>query len=185
MPSNCPGLVESDLKSQTVKVTLNFLPSEYLDFWDRYTLCCYCLVTKLCQTLCNPMDCNLPGSFVHGDSPDKNTGEGCHALLQGIFPTQRSNPGLLHCRLILYYLSHQGSPWILEWVAYLFSRGPSWPRNWTRVFCTAGRFFTSWATGEAQSFQNNDIQMLLFLSMCASQHPSQRTFVTLPPWVSL
>ena len=44
------------------------------------------------------------------DSPGKNTGLGCHSLLQGIFLTQRSNPGLLHCRQILYYLSHQGSP---------------------------------------------------------------------------
>ena len=45
---------------------------------------------------------------VHGDSPGKNTGVGCHALLQGIFPTQGSNPGLLHYRWILYHLSHQG-----------------------------------------------------------------------------
>ena len=47
---------------------------------------------------------------------------GCHALLQGIFPTQGSNPGLLHCRQILYHLSYQGSPRILEWVAISFSR---------------------------------------------------------------
>ena len=44
------------------------------------------------------------------DFPGKNTGVGCHSLLQGIFPTQGSNPGLLHCRQILYCLSHQGSP---------------------------------------------------------------------------
>ena len=53
------------------------------------------------------MDCSLPGSFVHGDSPGKNTGVGCHALLQGIFPTQGLNPVLLHCRWILYCLSHR------------------------------------------------------------------------------
>ena len=47
------------------------------------------------------MDCSQPGSSVHGDSPGKNTGVGCHALSQGIFPTQGSNPGLLHCRQIL------------------------------------------------------------------------------------
>ena len=47
-----------------------------------------------CPTLCNPMDCTPPGSSVHGDSPGKHTGVGCHALLQGIFPTQGSNPGL-------------------------------------------------------------------------------------------
>ena len=81
-----------------------------------------CLVVQSCPTPCDPMDCNLPGSPVHGDSPDKNTGVGCHAVLQGIFPTQGSNPGLLHCRQILYHLSHQGSPRILEWVTYPFSR---------------------------------------------------------------
>ena len=44
------------------------------------------------------------------DSPGKNTGVGCHFLLQGLFPAQGSNPGLLHCRWILYQLSHKGSP---------------------------------------------------------------------------
>ena len=56
-----------------------------------------CLVALSCLTLCDPMDCNLPGSSVHGDSAEKNTGVSCHALLQGVFPTQGSNPGLLHC----------------------------------------------------------------------------------------
>ena len=110
-----------------------------------------------CPTLCNLMDCSPPGSSVHGDSPGKITGVGCHALLQGnlpnpgieprspalqadslpseaprkpkntgvgslcllqgIFPTQESNPGLLHCGQILYQLSHQGSPRILQWIA--------------------------------------------------------------------
>ena len=48
------------------------------------------LVTQTCPTLCDPVDCSPPGSSVHGDSPGKNTGVGCHALLQGIFPTQVS-----------------------------------------------------------------------------------------------
>ena len=68
------------------------------------------LVAQSCLTLCDPMGCSPPDSSVHGDSPDKNTGIGCHSLLQGIFPTQGSNPGLPHCRQILYFLSHQGSP---------------------------------------------------------------------------
>ena len=89
------------------------------------------------------MDCSLPGSSVHGDSPGKNTRLGCHALLQGIFQTQGLNPGLPHCRWILYHLSHRGSPWIPEWVAHLFSSGSSWPRNWTGVSCIVGRFFNS------------------------------------------
>ena len=58
---------------------------------------------------CDPMDCSLPGSSVHGILQSK----------------------------------------MLEWVAISFSRGSSWPRNWTQVFCNAGRFFTNWATKEA------------------------------------
>ena len=64
---------------------------------------------------CAVLRCSV-GSSVHGDSPSKNTGGGCHAFLQGLFPTQESNPGLPYCRQILYYLSHQQrSPRILEW----------------------------------------------------------------------
>ena len=70
---------------------------------------CNCLVAQSCLTLFNAMDCSLPGSSVHEDSPGKNPGVGCHALLQGIVPTQSLNPGLLHYRQILYHLSHQGS----------------------------------------------------------------------------
>ena len=52
-------------------------------------------------------------------SPGKNAGVGCHALLQGIFSTQRSNPGLPHYRQILYCLSHQGSPF--PWLCCVYS----------------------------------------------------------------
>ena len=76
---------------------------------------------------------------------------GLHAMLQGIFPTQGSKPGFPHCRGILYHLSHQGSPRILEWVVYPFSRGSSRLRNPTGVSCIAGGFFTSRATREALS----------------------------------
>ena len=55
---------------------------------------------------------------------------------------------LPHCRRILYQLSHQGSPRILEWVAYPLSRGSSWPRNQTGVACIASGFLTSWVTRE-------------------------------------
>ena len=67
------------------------------------------LVAHLCPTLCDPIDCSLPGSSVHG---------------------------FLQAR-------------ILEWVAIPFSRGSTWPRDWTWVSCIAGRFFTVWATREA------------------------------------
>ena len=62
-----------------------------------------CLVV----TLCDPMDCSSPGSSVHGDSPVKNTGVGCHALLQEVFPAKGLNPGLPHCGRILYEWSHR------------------------------------------------------------------------------
>ena len=66
---------------------------------------------------------------VPWNSPGKNTGVGDLSFLQGIFPTQGSNPGLPHCRQILYQLSHKGSPRILEWVAYPFSSGFSQHMN--------------------------------------------------------
>ena len=100
-----------------------------------------CLITQLCPILCYRMDCTLPGSSVQWDSSGNNTGMGCHALLQGIFPTQGSNPGLPHCRKILYHLSHQGSLRIQEWLAYPFSRGSSSPRNQTKVSCIAGDLY--------------------------------------------
>ena len=104
---------------------VEFLPWSHLGSPNQ--LCCavLCLVAQSCPTLCDLMDCSPPGSSVHGDSPGKNTGVGCHAFFQGNFPIQGLNPGLPRCRQILYCLSHQGSPRILEWVAYPFSRGSS------------------------------------------------------------
>jgi len=65
------------------------------------------------------------GLYSPWNSLGQNTGVGSLSLLQGIFPTQGSNPGHPHCRGILYQLSHKGSPRILEWVAYPFSSGSS------------------------------------------------------------
>ena len=80
------------------------------------TLCAVlCLVAQWCLTLCDPMDYSQSGSSVHRDSPGQNTGVGCHALLHRIFPTQGLNPGLMHYTWILYHLSHQGNPKVLEW----------------------------------------------------------------------
>ena len=110
-----------------------------------------CLVAQSCLTLCDLVDCSLPGSSVHGDSPDEDTGVAYLALLQGIFQTQGSNPGLPHYRQILYQLSHQENPRILEWVARSFSKGSSRSRNQTRVSCIAGGFFFSWATREVHT----------------------------------
>ena len=89
------------------------------------------------------------GLYSPWNFPSQNTGVGSLSLLQGIFPTQGLNPGLPHYRRILYQLSHKGSPRVLEWVAYPFSRGSSQSRARTKVSYIAGRFFTSWATKEA------------------------------------
>ena len=97
--------------------------------------------SKSCSVMSDSL---LPyGLYSPWNSPGQNTGTGSLFSLQGIFPTQGLNPRLPHCRPILYQLSHQGSPRILEWVTYPFSRGSSRPRNWTRVSCIAGGFFTN------------------------------------------
>ena len=83
------------------------------------------------------------GLYSPSNSPGQNSGVGSLSLIQGIFPTQGSNPGLPLCGWILYQLSHQRSRGILEWVAFPFSRGSSLPRDRTQVSHIAGRFFTS------------------------------------------
>ena len=90
----------------------------------------------------------LHGLYSPWNSPGQNTGVRGLSLLQGIFPTQGSNPGLLHWGRILYQLSHKGSPRKLKWVAYPFSRGSSQPRNRTRVSCIAGGFLPTELSGK-------------------------------------
>ena len=103
------------------------------------------------------------GLYSPWNSPGQNTGVGSLSLLQGIFSTQGSNPGLPRCRQILYQLSHKGSPRILKWVAYPFSSGSSRPRNWTGVSRIAGGFFTSWDLREA---------LYIVVCICQSQSPN-------------
>ena len=84
-------------------------------------MCCVCLhctsdISESCSVVSDSLQPH--GLYSPWDSPGQNTGMGSWSLLQGIFPTQRSNPGLLPCRRILYQLSHKGSPIILEWVAF-------------------------------------------------------------------
>ena len=91
-----------------------------------------------------------PVLYSPGNSLGQNTRGGSLSLLQGIFPTQGLYPGLPHCRQILYRLSYKGSPRTLEWVAYPFSGRSSWPRDWTRVSCITGEFFTNWGISSVQ-----------------------------------
>ena len=74
------------------------------------TWACICVCAHLCPTLCDPMDCNPPGSSVHGILQGRILGWVAIPFSRVIFPTQGSNMSLLHCRQILYRLSHQGSP---------------------------------------------------------------------------
>ena len=83
------GHKESDMTEQ-LNFHFHFLMGLYLFQW------CHAVLTQLCQMLSDPIDCSLPGSSVYGIFLGKNTGVGCHALLQGIFPTQGSSSHLLH-----------------------------------------------------------------------------------------
>ena len=118
------------------------------------------------------------GLYIYSpwNSPGQNTGVSSLSLLQGLFPTQRSNPGLPHCRQILYQLSHKGSPRIVEWVAYPFSRGSSQPRNWTGVSCIAGEIFTNWTIREALSWMAV-ICVLTWPLLCAQAEGGQASCV--------
>ena len=110
MPSS-RGSSQSGIEPMSTTLLVDSLPSEppgkpniiiFLEF-----PCSEVLVTQSCPTLCNPMEparLLCPWNFL-----SKNTGVDCHSLLQGIFLTQGSNTRLLHCRQILYHLSHKGS----------------------------------------------------------------------------
>ena len=112
------------------------------------------------------------GLYSPQNSPGQNTGVGSLSLFQGIFPTQGMNPGLLHCRRLLYQLSHKGGPGILEWVAYPFSSKSSWPRNQTRVSCIAGGYFTNWAIREAQpDVSISRFYSIIYLTKLQESHP--------------
>ena len=108
------------------------------------------------------MDC--PWNFL-----GQNTGVGSLSLPQGIFPTQESNPGLLHCRRILYQLSHMGSPRILEWVAYSFSSGSSWHQESNR-----GLLHCRWILYQ-MSYQGSPEWFKIKNNLNQYQHGAQQT----------
>ena len=82
-----------------------------LQLWDLVLVRAKSL--QACPPLCDPHGLQPTRLLCPWDSPGQNTGVGCHVLLQGIFPTQGSNPDLPHCKEILYHLSHRGSPSLL------------------------------------------------------------------------
>ena len=110
------------------------------DIFSRSTLIDMHMKVKVAQSRSH-------GLYISWNSLGQNTGVGSLSLLQGIFPTQGSNPGLPHCRQILYQLSQGGPKNIGEGSLFLlqqiFSSRSSQPRNITRVSCIAGGFFTN------------------------------------------
>ena len=116
---------------------------------------------------CSVVSDSLQPPYSPWNSPGQNTGVGSRSLLQGIFPTQGLNPGLLHCRQILYQLSHQGSPRILECSLFLLQWiFPTQELNQGLLHCR--RFFNSWATGKTQEYW-------AFLSLLQGIFPIQET----------
>ena len=87
------------------------------------------------------------------NSPGQNTGECSHSLLQGNLPNPGIKPRSPTLQADSLPAEPQGSPRILEWVVYPFSSISSWFRNWTRVSCIAGRFFTNWAIREVPNHE--------------------------------
>ena len=94
-------------------------------------------VAQLCPTLCNPMDCSPPWNFL-----GKNTGVGCHSLIQGIFLSQGSNLGLPRCRQILYLLSRQGNTFNISF-AFIYLSGCVRLRHMGALLCYGGYFFVA------------------------------------------
>ena len=108
-PGGLPGSGIISVSPVAAALQADFLPTE------PPGEACNCHVNNdvLCLDVSDslqPHDCSRPGSSVHADSPGNNTGVSDHALLQGTFPTQGSNSGLLHYRRVFYHLSHQRTP---------------------------------------------------------------------------
>ena len=133
---------EPNYKSWLFQREISFLQSSVSSLSILKTYLCCTLSLSHVRLFVTPLTVPPQAPLSMGILQATKTGVGCHAFLQGISPTQGSNPHLLHCRQILYHLSHLGSPWVLEWVAYPFSRRSSWPWNQTGVSCTAGGFYT-------------------------------------------
>ena len=116
-----------------------------------------CVLTQSCLTLCNPMDCLPPGSSVHESSSGKNNGVGCHAFLQGIFPTQGSNPGLLHCRQIFLPSEPPWKPKNTGVDSLSLPQGifPTQELNWGFLYCRQILYQLSYQGGPLKSQQDH------------------------------
>ena len=141
----------------------------------KYHLSVTNVISASCSVVSNSLQPH--GLYSPWNSPGQSTGVGSLSLLQGIFLTQGSNPGLPHYRWILYQLSHKGSPRILEWVAYPFSRGSSQLRNRTGVSCIAGGFLTNYQgnyQGNSDKYIKNICNFFKLESIFTHPHPTYK-----------
>ena len=127
------------------------------------------------------------GLYSPWNSPGQNIGVASLSVLQGIFPTEGLNPVLLHCKPILYQLSHKRSPRILEWVAYPFFSRSVRPWNQNRVSCIAGGFFTNWAIRKALRFREATSKCETRTCIQVDRNPKPKSFpqhmtILLPQW---
>ena len=159
----------SFVRCKSVHFLLVRVSCDLVTFFSRREGDMLCLVARSRLTLCDPMDCSPPGSCVLGNSPGKTTGVGCHALLWGIIPTQGSNLGLLHCRWILYHMSHRRSP--EREIPYPYLKGNLLYFHHLSCVCC----FSKWSLCQRAyfgvavlSFPDNILQF-------TAHHPQQRT----------
>jgi len=146
--------------------------------------CAMWLVTQLCPTLCDPMDCSPPDSSIHGDSPDKNTRVDCHALLQGIFPTQVS---CIAGRLFTIWATREVHLCVCMY-AYIYSRILlSYKKEWNNeISFNMGRprdYHTKWSESERDKYHvislicriEGMIQMNLFMKQTYTHRPREES----------
>ena len=131
------SVLEAALKGRPAEMGFGNLSGDVLAFEHNIELFASGVKVKVVSNSLWPH-----GLYSLWNSPGQNTGVGSLSLVQGIYPTWGLSPDLLHCRQILYQLSHQGSPGRLKWVAFPFSSRSSQPRNWTGVSCIAGQWGT-------------------------------------------
>ena len=124
MTSEGRGKAESGISLWTVWLPVGKEMPHYLEGVCSGIPCAaLCLVAQSCPSLCDPMDCSRPGSSVPGILQARILEWVAMPSSRGSYRPRESNPGLPHCRQILYHLSHQGSSSVLEWVVYPSSRG--------------------------------------------------------------
>ena len=152
--------------SKTVSI-IRSICEVFVSQWLRACCCVLCLVTQSCLVLCDLMDCNPPGGFVHGNSPGRNTGGlACPPL--GDLPNPGTEPRSSALRMDSLPSELPGKPKNTAVHSLSLLQGIFLTRNWTRVSWIAGGFFTSWATREAwlrAQFKLND--WVLYLSLTA------------------